>query len=187
MSSKDPKFVKNKLRSEMKVKLRNLSKESKLDSSTHISSKLKQWLSERPEIKVVATFANLAIEPDLSSLLSSMLQIKWAYPHSKPDGMMEFHLVEELSDLEVGLYGILQPKSEPSTLIPPQEIDCYLCPAFAYSDDGSRLGKGGGYYDRLLTKRKADSTLIGVAFKEQLVDELPSEDHDVKVDLVVTG
>ena len=186
MSAKDPKLLKHELRSKMSNALRNLSRESKLTASELISSKLKQWLISHPEVSVIATFAHLSIEPDVSSLIKSMPQLEWAYPHSKEGGVMELHRVTDLSELDSGLYGILQPKSDPTTLTPPQKIDCYLCPAYAYTSDGSRLGKGGGYYDRLLAKRKSDSTLIGIAFKEQLLDQLPTEEHDIKVDFTIT-
>ena len=60
------------------------------------------------------------------------------------------------------------------------------CPGLAFTADGRRLGQGGGHYDRFLPRLRAGCVTIGAAFAEQLVDDLPTEPHDVRLDLVVT-
>jgi 5-formyltetrahydrofolate cyclo-ligase len=57
-------------------------------------------------------------------------------------------------------------------------------PAVAFDKDGNRLGRGKGFYDRLLNHTKA--VKIGVAYDFQLVDEIPVEPHDIPVDRVIT-
>ena len=51
---------------------------------------------------------------------------------------------------------------------------------------GNRIGYGGGYYDKMLPRLRGDTVSIGLAFDEQIFEELPVEDHDTPVDVVVT-
>ena len=59
-----------------------------------------------------------------------------------------------------------------------------MVPAVAYDRKGNRLGRGKGFYDRLLKTTKA--TKIGVGYEFQLFDELPTEPHDVAMDIIIT-
>jgi 5-formyltetrahydrofolate cyclo-ligase len=68
----------------------------------------------------------------------------------------------------------------------PSLLDVVVVPGLAFTADGRRLGQGGGHYDRFLTRLRADCLTVGAAYAEQLVDDLPTEPHDVRVDLVVT-
>jgi 5-formyltetrahydrofolate cyclo-ligase len=83
---------------------------------------------------------------------------------------------------------IVAPDPWPSAPLPadPATIDVVLVPGMAFTPGGSRLGQGGGWYDCFLAQRRSDAMAVGVCFEPQLVDELPVEDHDVVVDLVVT-
>lgn len=68
----------------------------------------------------------------------------------------------------------------------PSVVDVVLVPAVALTLGGDRLGQGGGWYDRFLAEVGAGCTTIGVCFAVQLVDDLPIECHDVRLDVVVT-
>ena len=70
--------------------------------------------------------------------------------------------------------------------VPPGVPDVVIVPGLAFTPTGVRLGQGAGWYDRFLPDVRPDCTLIGVAFWNQVVDELPEERHDIRVDLVVT-
>jgi len=70
--------------------------------------------------------------------------------------------------------------------VAPADLDAILVPGVAFTRAGLRLGRGGGYYDRLLAQCGSGTLRIGVAFSCQLVDELPCEPHDQRVDLVLT-
>jgi 5-formyltetrahydrofolate cyclo-ligase len=65
------------------------------------------------------------------------------------------------------------------------EIDCVLVPGVAFSEDGLRLGRGGGYYDATLA-RMARAVRVGLAFDRQIVPALPREAHDASLDAVVS-
>lgn len=64
--------------------------------------------------------------------------------------------------------------------------DVIIVPGTAFTADGRRTGQGGGWYDRFLPGRRDDAVTIGIGFAEQLVDDVPTEPHDVVLDIVVT-
>lgn len=86
------------------------------------------------------------------------------------------------SRLELGAFHIEEPVGD--DLTDPSEIELIVVPAVAYDRRGNRLGRGKGFYDRLLSTTKA--TKIGVGYDFQLVDEIAVEPHDVPVDMVIT-
>lgn len=73
-----------------------------------------------------------------------------------------------------------EPRPDPST------IDVVIVPGTAFTAAGDRLGQGGGWYDRFLPSIRPGCLTIGVGFEPQLVDALPTEPHDVRLDLIVT-
>jgi 5-formyltetrahydrofolate cyclo-ligase len=62
-----------------------------------------------------------------------------------------------------------------------------VVPGIAFSQDGQRLGRGGGYYDRFLKRLPKKSLKVGLAFNFQIVKNLPSLSHDVPVDIVLSA
>lgn len=86
------------------------------------------------------------------------------------------------SRLELGSFHIEEPIGDDT--VDPSAIELIIVPAVAYDRKGNRLGRGKGFYDRLLSTTKA--TRIGVGYEFQLVDEIPVEPHDVPVDMVIT-
>ena len=86
------------------------------------------------------------------------------------------------SRLELGSFHIEEPTG--TDLTDPSEIELVVVPAVAYDRKGRRLGRGKGFYDRFLKSTRA--TKVGVGYEFQLFDELPTEPHDVGMDMVVT-
>ena len=87
----------------------------------------------------------------------------------------------EESDLEAGPFGIAQPKLD-AGLVEPSVL---LVPLVGFTATGIRLGQGGGHYDRWLAAHPG-TTAIGIAWDCQLVDDLPTEPHDVPLAAIVT-
>lgn len=84
--------------------------------------------------------------------------------------------------LELGSFHIEEPTGE--NTVDPSEIELIVVPAVAFDRRGTRLGRGKGFYDRLLSGTRA--TTIGVGYDFQLIDEVPAEEHDVPMNMVVT-
>jgi 5-formyltetrahydrofolate cyclo-ligase len=74
----------------------------------------------------------------------------------------------------------------PEAEVEPTWPDLVIVPGLAFTARGERLGQGGGWYDRFLSAVRSDCATVGVCFDDQVVDELPTEPHDVVVDHVVT-
>jgi 5-formyltetrahydrofolate cyclo-ligase len=89
------------------------------------------------------------------------------------------------AELEVGHYGIREPKQEKIRPVPREEIDAILVPAVAFDRRGHRIGYGGGYYDRFLPE-VLRAVRIGAAFSCQIVPRVPEDPHDLPVDRIVT-
>lgn len=82
----------------------------------------------------------------------------------------------------LGAFHIEEPDGDDTVDI--SAMDLVIVPAVAYDRNGNRVGRGKGFYDRLLPECRAMK--IGVAYDFQLVDEIDAEEHDVRVDMVVT-
>lgn len=95
-------------------------------------------------------------------------------------------------DLELRLYdpermipgyrGILEPAGD-APLVPDGEIELAVVPGLAFDRAGHRLGRGKGYYDRLLPR--LDCPKLGLAFPCQILDEVPIEPHDIALDRII--
>ncbi len=89
--------------------------------------------------------------------------------------------VKDLSSLKKGYAGIMEPEGE---YISPEKIDIVVVPAVAYDLKGHRLGYGKGFYDRFL--KNIQALKVGVAYDFQVVNQLPAEEHDIPVDIIIT-
>ena len=89
-------------------------------------------------------------------------------------------------DLEVGPYGICQPCETARRVVDLSEIELCIVPGIAFDQEGNRVGRGLGYYDRFLRKLDHTTQKIGVGYAFQIVNKIDSTDGDTSVDMVVT-
>jgi 5-formyltetrahydrofolate cyclo-ligase len=141
------------------------------------------WQSAR----TILFFAPLPDEPDLWPLLEETLKTGRgaALPSYLADkDLYEAALIADAhKDLKPGRYGILEPGPD-CPRIPILNLDIILVPGVAFSRDGYRLGRGRGYYDRLLAHARCCKW--GVAFDCQLTKHLPVEARDIQLDGIAT-
>lgn len=88
-------------------------------------------------------------------------------------------------DLRPGPMNIQEPAE--ADIVEPKDVSAWIIPGLAFTKNGKRLGYGGGWYDRLLSSARSDSLKIGVAHDFQIVDDLPSEPHDIRLTRIVTN
>lgn len=88
----------------------------------------------------------------------------------------------DLSNLQQGAFGVMEPRV--GEVCPPEEIDFMLVPGVAFDREGGRLGHGKGYYDRYFELYKG--VAVGICFDFQMVDRVPCETFDRRVDMVVS-
>jgi 5-formyltetrahydrofolate cyclo-ligase len=96
---------------------------------------------------------------------------------------LELRPYEGREHMRVGAYGILEPDTTPLTDY--NSIELAVIPGVAFTSSGARLGRGKGYYDRLLPKIRARK--VGVCFPFQMLDNIPVEQFDIVMDMVVTA
>mgnify|MGYP001188473329 CR=1 FL=1 len=94
-----------------------------------------------------------------------------------------FHL-KKWEDLSQGHYGILEIHDNKRLACHPNHIDLIIVPGIAFDKNGHRIGYGKGYYDRLLKNHPA--TTIGLAYELQITEKLPTDPHDIPVQMIVT-
>ena len=133
----------------------------------------------------VAIFASMQSEPDVELLWPHADAKRLCYPVITPEGL-EFVAVDSADRLQPGRWGIREPIRETQSLVPANQLDLVVVPGAAFTLTGERLGRGGGFYDRVLVSTGFRAFKAGVCFDAQIVPALPSESHDQRVDCVVT-
>ena len=127
--------------------------------------------------KIVCTYIHTDSEVDITNDLIGYKQLITSYLVS--------------SDIELCLYKEPFIKNalnilEPENPIKINEVDVFLVPGVAFTVSGKRLGRGGGYYDKLLSKYP-DTLKIGITLNERIMQDLPTESHDISMDYVFTN
>ena len=159
------------------------------DLCIHASNVVCQRLWEMKEVQsaeVVMGYSSLIEEVNINSLLERLLGRNthvWL-PRIIGPGEMEAAPIKSLEDTQIGPMGINEPKGAVSDLHKAPHV--VLVPGVSFDPEGNRLGLGQGFYDRFLANLSRRPYLIGVAFDEQMVRTIPTEEHDIQMDVVVT-
>ena len=140
------------------------------------------WQSAR----TVLLYHALPDEPDLQSLLDEALTVgkQVLLPVVVNDDLI-LKRFKGKESLREGAFHILEPIGRAFPQSRYGEIDLALIPGMAFDHEGHRLGRGKGYYDRLLP-RIPQAYKLGICFPFQLFDTIPSEPHDMAVDEVLS-
>jgi len=178
-------LTKMQLRQQMKQILSQLSKVTKINESEEVLEKTVDFIREQTAIKTIASYAALPIELNVDDLHTAIPEAQICYPRIHANGTMHFYKVECISELKASHYGIREPEATAQHFVKPSCIDVFLVPAYAYTLDGQRLGKGGGFYDRYLLNKREDALTVGIAYSSQIVDQIPIEAHDLVIDHVI--
>jgi 5-formyltetrahydrofolate cyclo-ligase len=106
------------------------------------------------------------------------------------DGELELFHLENMDELALGMYRILEPKVElrqvAAKRVRLEDLDLVMVPGVAFDRTGARMGHGFGYYDKLLQHARPDAPLIALAFECQLFDHIPTQPHDIFMDRIIT-
>lgn len=138
--------------------------------------------------QAVMAYVPMAGEPDIRPVLDAVLaagkvlclpRLAWVGRTLTPVR------VESMEGLVVGRHGVPEP---PLTApeFPVAELDVIVVPGVAFDLRGGRMGRGAGFYDRLLGRADRKATTFAVCFELQVVESAPMESHDQRVDVVVT-
>jgi len=145
-------------------------------------------MEEFKEAKTILFYVSYDNEVDTHEMIKESLGMKKHVVVPKTDMNNRTIICSSLTkwnDLLSGAYNILEPRRECVNEVSPESIDLIIIPGVAFDCQGNRIGHGMGYYDRLLQK-KMSAHRLGLAFELQIVESIPSEKHDVKVEKIVT-
>ncbi len=189
MTAADPRSEKLRLRRVMRSRLGELTAEEARAAGAAIADRLARselW----QEATRVGVFASRSGEVDTSLLIERILCAgkQLLLPRTTAADGLEFVAVADVLQLRVGRFGIREPSPE-SPVVRPDQTTLLLVPGLAFDRDGGRLGRGGGYYDRTLTRflgRELRPILIGAGLSFQLVERVPMTPLDVRLDGVVS-
>jgi len=177
---------KRALRAELIQVRARLSKDERAERSRAIAARA----AEVPELmaaRTVALYAPLNTEVDPGEIVRRLTAAgnRVAWPKVQPSARLLSFASCEPAALVRGPLGALEPpaNARPVALA---ELEAVLMPGVAFSVDGLRLGRGGGYYDATLKQVPPRALRIGLGFDVQIVPSLPREPHDVPLDLVLT-
>lgn len=174
------------LRQQMRTRLGNLSAAERTGLSEGLGSLIltqDAWLSAR----TILLFAPLPDEPDVWPLAKAALAEGKNLVLPSFDATSNQYearrVIDLAADVVTGKFGIREPAPHCPT-VPLKQLDLALVPGVAFAASGRRLGRGKGFYDRLLPK--IPGIRCGVAYDFQVVDGVPAESHDVDLDCILT-
>jgi len=181
--------LKNKIRLQLLNRLKNQKEVKRLKRSFKIQNKLFS-LPEFIKAKKILFYLSFGGEVETFRMVDKAVSMgkKVAVPviNTKTKMLIASLFVDCKSQLEIGPYGIYQPKRECIRKIPLSSIDLIIVPAVAFDAKGNRLGRGKGYYDRFLCCLPKKIPTVGLAFSFQVLNRIPSiESHDCPVDRIL--
>lgn len=169
-----------------------LSRESTETPSIAAQSITPHLLTALPPASTILAYAAFGTELSLDPFITAALadgkiicipRIDWANKSMAPVAISNL-----ADDLQTGRYDIRVPKPG-CAMLEPAQLDVILLPGLAFDRAGNRLGRGAGFYDRFISALHDAGhrpTLIGVCYHAQIVDSVPTEPHDHRVDRVIT-
>ena len=163
--------------------LRRIASMNDVSDSGVVVEKLVQELDRLPSAHIVAAYMALPGEVDLSELFGQVDKA-WVFPRVRGENLSFYRVKNVDQEMQVGAFGIMEPKDGLDE-VSVNEVDLFLCPGIGFDRTGGRMGRGKGFYDRMLENAKPSALKIGVCFPFQLVDEIVMEPHDVRMDKVI--
>lgn len=147
-----------------------------------IEGKIYPIINER---HVIALYMALDNEVNLDSLIIRLIKAGKviAIPKVENDSLT-FYQIKNINDCNYSSnkFKIREPIS--GTAIKKEDIEIIIIPGLAFDKNNNRLGRGKGYYDKYL--KGTSCYKIGVAFDEQLFDDIPHDENDIKMDEIIT-
>ena len=176
-----PDSAKSALRREFRAKRNALTAPERAAGSAQVCSRLPQVCPLFSAASgAIAVYLAGEMEVDLGSFICSQLDRGAVLVAPRAAG---FARITDLESIAYTARGLAEPIG---TAINTSDIELFLIPGLAFDRYGSRLGQGGGWYDKALLRRRPEALLVGIAFDEQIADCLPREEHDVPMDCVLT-
>jgi 5-formyltetrahydrofolate cyclo-ligase len=192
LEGEDYAAAKSALRGEIKKRVAAMSSEARAAASAVICDEIAK-LPEYQKARRILFYHGLPDEVDLAALMDRAIgtgrEVLLPVSDTERRELKVVSVEDPARDLRDGAYGILEPR-EGLPLGDPAALDLILVPGRAFDSAGGRLGRGKGYYDGFLSRlrpARADGPYkLGVGFACQLVESVPMQVRDVRMDAVAT-
>ncbi len=179
---------KKSIRERILEKRAQMSEKELFEKSMIIAEKLFE-LDEYKDAKRIMSFVSNGTEVHTHDIITSSINagksVTVPYTIHNPREMIASEIFD-FAELEIGYYNILSPRKEFHRFVEPGTLDLILVPGVGISLEGYRVGYGGGYYDRFLDQIRKDTKKIALIYDMQIVDQVPIEDFDIPVDMIIT-
>jgi 5-formyltetrahydrofolate cyclo-ligase len=179
-------LTKAELRRTTKATMQALAADELAAASQGICARLSTWQVLR-QAQLVMAYLPLAGEANIRPVVASLAaQQRLALTRVDWSGkVLQPALVENLSDLVEGRYGVFEPPAD-AREVAPGDLDLILVPGLAFDPRGNRLGRGAGFYDRFLADPAVRGVVCGVALEAQIVQDVPTDPWDIRLHLIAT-
>ena len=177
--------MKSSLRKELIKNRKKISKNQILEKSELIKNRLFEMnkFQQASSILFYVSYDNEVYTHDMIKESMALGKNVIVPKSDKKNRKLILSKLENWEDLVKGAYGILEPKKINQISI--DKIDLIIVPGVGFDGQGRRIGHGKGYYDNLLSNSK-NALHIGLAFEFQIVEEIPTEAHDIPMQRIVT-
>ncbi len=182
------KKTKKEIRREILQRRDSISKNIKAEKDIAILQRI-IMLPEFLNAKTILFYASFRSEVDTIDLIKLSLHLdkRAVLPKvCKKENILRLYEIESLDELARGYMWILEPSVDETRLRNISDIDLIIIPGAAFDSHGNRLGYGAAYYDKLLATTEKKIPIVAPAYEEQIVEEIPAEPHDIKVNKIVT-
>ena len=178
---------KRALRAELRERRRTMTSTERTQTAAQLTANLES-LTESLDVKFIAAYLSTPNEPGTRDFLSWACKrgIRVILPISRPDGLLDWAPYDASDDGTEDVAGMPAPTTEILSPMVVNDVGLILVPAATVDRTGMRMGWGQGYFDKTLGSMEKCPPVYAVIFDDELVDVVPSEVHDKRVDGVVT-
>ncbi len=170
--------TKHTIRQQIKDLKRCISESNKIEATNKVASAIEQ-LPYFKSASNILLYHSLPDELNTHSMIDKWSAYKSIFLPRINDNELE---ILHANNTQLGAFNIQEPVG--STIIPLSTINIAIIPGVAFDKNGVRLGRGKGYYDRLLCQ--CNVIKVGICYDFQLLEKLPSDSHDIPMDIVIT-
>lgn len=179
--------MKDRLRKSIEKKRNTLSTSDVLEKSSRIKKRIFEMdlFRDAQTILFYVSYGNEVYTHDMIKESISLGKTVVVPKSVTKNNALILSRLTDWNNLEVGAHNILEPKQESIEQVDVESVDLIIVPGVVFDESGNRIGHGKGYYDRLLNDSQ-NIPNIGLAFELQMIDNIESEKHDEKIDVIIT-
>ncbi|MFT4230072.1 MAG: 5-formyltetrahydrofolate cyclo-ligase [Microbacterium sp.] len=179
--------AKRALRAEQRARRRRFSDVQRAEAAAGITAQLDRLVTAH-DARCVSCFLSTTSEPGTRDFIAGAMArgIRVLLPIARADGLLDWAASAPDQEVVEPTTGAPEPLAARLGPVAVDDVDLLIIPAAAVDRAGMRLGWGRGYFDKTLGSMKRRPPVYAVVFDSELVDEVPSDDRDERVDGVVT-